>query len=187
MEPGDRATPRDHGRRAPVPALVALAVLMALGPVTYAASRDRTPPQRSSGPTLAQIARDGGCRLTEFQDGMDTNPPVTGRFIERSVVADGSYAGRRPPSLQDTIHAMFHGRVLFQYRPGLARDDLQALDRLTREDTDRVLLFENQTDMAAPVAATAYLSLMTCPAVDDKVLAALDAFRTRRRAFGQSF
>ena len=76
MKPGDRATTRDHRRRAPVPALVALAVLLALGPVAYAASRDRTPPQRISGPTLAQIARGAGCRLTEFQDGMDTNVKV---------------------------------------------------------------------------------------------------------------
>jgi hypothetical protein len=187
MKPRERATLGTYRRRLPVPALVALAVLLALGPVVYAASDDRKPPQRVSGPTLAQIARGAGCRLTEFQDGMRTNPPVTGRFFERTVVADGSYAGRRPPSLQDTIHAMFHGRVLFQYRPGLASDDLQALDRLTRKDTDKVLLFENQTGMAAPVAATAYLSVMTCPRVDEKVLAALDAFRTRRRAFGQSF
>jgi hypothetical protein len=37
------------------------------------------------------------------------------------------------------------------------------------------------------VAATAYLTVMTCRRVDDKVLEALDAFRERRRAFGQSF
>jgi hypothetical protein len=41
--------------------------------------------------------------------------------------------------------------------------------------------------MQAPVAATAYLTVMTCPRVDDRVLGALDAFRSRRRAFGQSF
>jgi hypothetical protein len=50
-----------------------------------------------------------------------------------------------------------------------------------------VLLFENQTGMKAAVAATAYLSVMTRPRVDVRVLSALDAFRERRRAFGQSF
>ena len=45
---------------------------------------------------------------------MKTNPPVTGTFVERARVADGSYAGRRPPRLEDTLHALFHGRVLFQ-------------------------------------------------------------------------
>jgi len=170
----------------PVPALIALALILVLGPVAYAA-RPRATADWHGGPTLAEIARGAGCRLTEFQDGMDTNPPVTGRFLERARVADGSYAGRRPPSLSDTIHAIFHGRVLFQYRPGLAAEDVRALDRLTRRDTDRVLLFENQTGMPAPVAATAYLSVMTCPRVDRRVLMAFDAFRERRRAFGQSF
>jgi hypothetical protein len=33
----------------------------------------------------------------------------------------------------------------------------------------------------------AYLSLMTCPPVDQPTLAALNASRERRRAFGQSF
>jgi hypothetical protein len=115
--------------------------------------------------------------VQEFQDGMSTNPPVTGRFVERARVPDGSYAGRRPPSLADTIHAMFHGRILFQYRPGIASDELSALDRLIRGDPDKLLLFENQTRMSAPVAATAYLSVMTCPRVDRGVLRALDAFR----------
>ncbi len=50
-----------------------------------------------------------------------------------------------------------------------------------------MLLFENQTGMTAPVAATAYLSVMTCPHVDRRTLHALDVFRDRRRGFGQSF
>jgi hypothetical protein len=58
---------------------------------------------------------------------------------------------------------------------------------LTRKDADKVLLFKNQTQMAAPVAATAYLSVLTCPRVDRRTVRALDAFRARRRGFGQSF
>lgn len=173
--------------RVPVPALVLLGILLLLAPVAFASGGGDKPAPPPAGPPLAQIAGDAGCRLTEFEDSMDTNPPVTGNFVERARAQDGSYAGRRPPSLQATLHAMFHGRVLFQYRPGIADDDLRALDRLTREDFEKVLLFENQTGMQAPVAATAYLSVMTCPRVDQKVLRALDAFRERRRAFGQSF
>ena len=172
--------------RVPAPILVALAILLPIGPIGLAVGRDRPSPPRT-GPTLAQIARDAGCRLDEFRDGMRTNPQVTGQFVERARVADGSYAGRRPPDLADTIHALFHGRVLFQYRAGLGREDVSALDRLTQEDTDKLLLFENQTGMSAPVAATAYLSVMTCPRVDRRVLRAFAAFRARRRGFGQSF
>ena len=174
--------------RLPVPALVLLVVVLALGPVAFAVGghADAAPPV-PSGPPLGQIAEDAGCRLTEYAEGTKTNPPVTGINVERARFADGSYAGRRPPSRDASIHALLHGRVLFQYRPGLADEDIRRLDRLTRHDPDQVLLFENQTGMTAPVAATAYLTVMTCPRVDDTVLKALDAFRSRRRAFGQSF
>ena len=118
---------------------------------------------------------------------------ATTHLLERASAGEMDDIRRRPALLGErgppeaTIHALFHGRVLFQYRPGLARRDQGALERLTRADPDRVLLFENQTGMHAAVAATAYLSVMTCPRVDRPALAALTAFRERRRAFGQSF
>jgi len=64
---------------------------------------------------------------------------------------------------------------------------LRALDQLTRRDSKSVLLFENGTGMPARVAATAYLSRMTCPRVDRATLGALAAFRDRRRGFAQGF
>jgi hypothetical protein len=64
---------------------------------------------------------------------------------------------------------------------------VRALDRLVRDDSDRVVGFENQTGMTAPVAATAYLSLLTCPRVDAAPLHALSVFRDRRRGFGTAF
>src|SRR4051812_41636568 len=173
--------------RVPVPAALVLLVLLPIGPVGWLWGRADAKPRPRPESTLAQIATRAGCRLNEFQEGMQTNPPVTGRFRERARTADGSYVGKHAPAPEATIHALFHGRVLFQYRPGRAKRELGALDRLTHADPDRVLLFENQTGMHAAVAATAYLSVMTCPRVDQPALAALDAFRLRRRAFGQSF
>jgi len=170
-----------------VPIVVTLLVLLPIGPVGWLLGRAHAQPQPRPAQTLSQIAAAAGCRLSEFQDGMVTNPPVTGRFTERARTADGSYAGRRPPGLAASTHALFHGRVLFQYRPDLPERDLRALDRMTRADADKVLLFENRTGMPAAVAATAYLSLMTCPRVDTRTLSALGAFRERRRAFGQRF
>jgi hypothetical protein len=170
-----------------VPILLVLLVLLPIGPIGWAMTRQPAVAQSRRAKTLAQIAREAGCRLAEFQDGRDSNPPVTGRFRESAWTADGSYAGKRPPSLEATIHAMLHGRVLFQYRPDLPERDVRVLDRATRADGDRVLLFQNQTGMAAPVAATAYLSVMTCAGVTPRTIAALDAFRQRRRGFGQSF
>jgi hypothetical protein len=118
---------------------------------------------------------------------MVTNPPVTGRRVEQTIAADGSHIGASAPSLHATMHALLHGRVLIQYQPGLPSPEIRALDRLVRDDPDRVVGFENQTGMTSPVAATAYLSLLTCPRIDAASLRALRAFRDRRRGFGNAF
>jgi hypothetical protein len=175
-------------QRIPVPILVVLAVLLVAGPVgLLAGGRARhasaPPPDR-----LGDVARRAGCTLEELSDGSDPgNPPVTGRMIERILAADGSYTGRQAPSPLATMHALLHGRVLFQYRADVGAEELRPLDHLVRRDSRSVLLFENQTGMRARIAATAYLSRMTCPRVDRATLGALAAFRDRRRAFGQGF
>jgi hypothetical protein len=76
---------------------------------------------------------------------------------------------------------------VLQYRPDLPGVQVRALDRLVRRTPSRTLLFANNTGMRAPVAATAYLTLMTCPRVDHATLGALSAFRARRSGFGQAF
>src|SRR5215210_3473451 len=100
-------------------AVVVLA-LLAVAPLGLLGRGGEDKPRSGSVTPLARIAEGAGCRLTEFEDGTDSNPPVTGRFVERIRARDGSYAGRRPPSLLATTHALLHGRVLFQYRRGLS-------------------------------------------------------------------
>jgi Protein of unknown function (DUF3105) len=175
-------------RRIPMPIVVTLTVLLLAGPIGLLVSGRERPAAAASRATLGEVAREAGCTLTDFGDGSThSNPPVTGRFVERILAADGSYAGRRPPRPIGTMHALLHGRVLFQYRRDVRGAELRALDELTRRDSDRVLLFENQTGMRARIAATAYLSRMTCPRADRATLGALAAFRDRRRGFLQGF
>jgi hypothetical protein len=169
-----------------LPILALLVILLPAGPAAWLVSREGVQRARPA-TTLPEIATTAGCSLTEAAEGMETNPPVMGRFVERARTDDGSYVDRRAPSLEATTHALFHGRVLFQYRRGLRDLEVRAFERLARADADKVLLFENQTRMTAAVAATAYGSLLTCPRVDHRTLVALDAFRARRRAFGQKF
>jgi hypothetical protein len=179
-------TPRGRGR-APLPVLAALVVLVAAGPIGLALSRDEPRRKAAATSALSDIVRDAGCELTEFDADPRSNPPVSGHVDERVWADDGSYVGRRPPSELAAVHALLHGRVLMQYQPRLAAGQIRALSRLVREDSNRVLLFANQTGMRQPIAATAYLTLMTCPRVDVTTLNALRAFRDRRRAFGQRF
>lgn len=158
---------------APIPAGLALG---------HGETAARTPDR-----TLAGIASAAGCRLTELERARAMNPPVTGRVDERVTAADGSYVGRPSPSTLASTHAMLHGRVLLQFQPGLPTAQLEALERVVRRDPESVLLFANRTGMPEPVAATAYLTLMTCPRVDARTLPALRAFADRRRGFGQAF
>lgn len=177
---------RQAWRRVPLPALGVLVLLLVAGPVGLVLTRDHSQAARP-GNTLGDVARKAGCRLQEFENARVTNPTVTGRLVERALVADGSHIGRSTPSIDATTHALLHGRVLIQYRPGLAEPEVRALDQLVKDDPDRVVGFVNQTGMTSPVAATAYLSLLTCPGVTAGTLHALRAFRDRRRGFGNAF
>ena len=167
--------------------LVALALLLAAGPLGLALSRPNRVSAQTATRPLDEIARDAGCRLTEYDADPHTNPPVSGRVDERISADDGSYVGRPAPSTLASVHALLHGRVVLQYRPDLPAAQVRALDRLVRRTPSRTLLFENNTGMRPPVTATAYLTLMTCPRVDHASLGALRAFRARRRDFGQGF
>ena len=91
------------------------------------------------------------------------------------------------PSTLAAVHALLHGRVVFQFRPDLPAAQIAALDQLVRRAPSRTLVFANRTGMQAPVAATAYLTLMTCPAVNARTRVALEAFRVRLANFGQAF
>src|SRR4051794_13498331 len=100
--------------RVPVPIVLLLLVLLPIGPAGWFWGRADAKPHPRPASTLAQIATRAGCRRDVFHDGIKTTPPVTGRFRERARTADGSYVGVRQPTSEATIHALFHGRVLFQ-------------------------------------------------------------------------
>jgi hypothetical protein len=171
----------------PMPVLGVLVVLLGLGPIGIAVTNRAAPAPAAPAPSLADVVQRAGCELSEFEADPRSNPPVSGRVDERVTAKDGSYVGRRAPSALAATHALLHGRVVVQYRPGLSAAEVGRLDRLVRSDPAGALLFENQTDMPRAVAAAAYLTLMTCPRVDARTIAALRAFRARRSNFEQGF
>jgi hypothetical protein len=135
--------------------------------------------------SLRALAAEGGCRLLELDLARQTNPPTTGEFLESDRVADADYSGTAPPPLKATLHAMLHGRVLFQFSADARDWTRSALRRLYAEDADKVLLFQNQTRMPYEAAATAYLSAIVCPRLTPAGVDAFRAFRERRRDFAQ--
>ena len=170
-----------------MPVLVALVVLLALAPAVLAVSGPREAPRHDEAAPLAAIARHAGCTLTEFGHDPGSNPPVSGRIDERISASDGSYVGRRSPSTPASVHALLHGRVVVQFQPDLPPAEIARLDRLVRRTPARTLLFANRTGMRHRVTATAYLTLMACPGVNARTIAALRTFRDRRVGFGQAF
>lgn len=167
--------------------LCVLVALLAVGPIGLALPDAAKRPAASTTAPLGDVVRRAGCRLSEFETDPRSNPPVSGRVDERITADDGSYVGRRAPSALAATHALLHGRVVVQYQPRLPADQIRRLDRLVRRNPAGALLIANRTGMPQPVAATAYLTLMTCPRVDARTVGALRAFRARRGNFGQDF
>lgn len=133
-----------------------------------------------------------GCRLTSFPKGyedrghvsdstqlkFETNPPVFGKHYEIPA-SDGNYAGQGSPPPGNWLHSLEHGRIIYQYRPGLPKKQIAQLEKLYAEDPDLVLLMENNTGMKADVAALAWTHQAICPQMGDKVFDAFRAFRKR--------
>lgn len=78
------------------------------------------------------------------------------------------------------MHALEHGRVDIQYRPGRARRDIAQLEALVAEnDGYHQLLFQNQTKMPFAIAVTAWTQMLGCKTFSPKVFDALRNFRER--------
>ena len=142
---------------------------------------------------LAAAAEAAGCELRSPRDEgsshtsedvtYESNPPVSGDH-DPEVAQDGVYP--EPPDVGQSLHALEHGRINFQYRPdspGQRVDQLEAMVNETLKGTEgyHSLMFENQTKMPAAVAATAWVKgdpqVITCSAWNDRVFDALRAFR----------
>lgn len=120
-----------------------------------------------------------------------TNPPTSGNHAPPGEQSrDGDYSGVASPGPEHYVHSLEHGRIIIQYRPGLAKRRVQQLVKLYAESskTDSgvdsigggfTLLMANNTKMPYEVAATAWGQLLACRTFNDKVFDAIRAFRQR--------
>lgn len=114
------------------------------------------------------------------------NPPTNGPH-NPVWAADGNYAGRTTPPVEQLVHSLEHGRIEIQYRPGLPAAQVRQLEALYAEDSHHVLLFENSTGMDADVAATAWGHGLIVPNWNDGVFDAVRAFRDKYRDKGPEY
>ena len=140
---------------------------------------------------LDEAAKAAGCKVEEFpSEGRGhtsedveykTNPPTSGSH-DPAAAQDGIYP--EPPDLEQSVHALKHGRVNIQYRAGTPQDRVNQLETMVNEEVQgtggyHTLLFENQSDMTAAVAATSWTRSLTCPDFKNETFDALRAFREK--------
>jgi hypothetical protein len=114
-----------------------------------------------------------------------TNPPSYGPHYP-APASDGEYKAGATPAAGYIVHALEHGRIEYQYRPGLPAADVKQLEALFNEGTGQwaggqlLLLFQNSTGMPYDVAATAWGHVLGCRTFNPAVF---DAFRDFRLAY----
>jgi hypothetical protein len=113
-----------------------------------------------------------------------TNPPTSGNH-NPTPAQDGIYRAGNSPPKENFVHSLEHGRIEFQYKPGAPAADVAKLRALAEEPLNgtpgyHTLFFENNTNMPAEFAATAWTKSITCSKLTP---AALTAMRDFRKAF----
>lgn len=114
-----------------------------------------------------------------------TNPPSYGPHYP-APASDGEYKPSSTPAISYLVHALEHGRIEYQYRPGLPAADVKQLEALFNETDGQwasgqlLVLFQNPTGMPYDVAATAWGHVLGCKTFNPRVF---DAFRDFRLAY----
>jgi hypothetical protein len=148
------------------------------------------------GAKLKSMAAASGCVYRAFpSEGRDhvtaprtaadykTNPPTSGAH-NPNPAADGLYVAGNEPAIENWVHTLEHGRILFQYRPGTSPQVVKQLEQLFNEDVKgsggayHSVLMRNNSKMPFQVAAVAWRHYMACREFTPKSIAALRTFRT---------
>jgi hypothetical protein len=112
-----------------------------------------------------------------------SNPPTSGNH-NPVPAQEGIYEPGNEPEPENAVHALEHGRINIQYKPGTPAKQIAQLEALQSEELNglagyKTLLFQNNTEMPYAVAATAWGHLVGCKTFNDKIFDALRDFRTK--------
>jgi hypothetical protein len=200
-EEAERAAAASAGRRKRMGMVLGAVLAIAVATIVVlavAAGDDEGANQTKGGPTavppqriedLDEAVKAAGCKLDEFKSEgrghtsedveYETNPPTSGSH-DPVAAQDGVYP--EPPDLEQSVHALEHGRVNVQYRAGTPQNRINQLETLVGEEVEGTggyhqLLFENQTEMTAAVAATSWTRSVTCPEWNNEVFDVVRTFR----------
>lgn len=140
---------------------------------------------------LDAAAKAAGCKVEEFPDDgakhvsgpveYKTNPPTSGSHNELPA-ADGAYI--KSPPMENLVHELEHGRVIFWYQPNASPQLKGQLKALFDEDNYHMVLSPNDRKMKPQIAASSWTRSITCPTVNDKTWDALRTYRDQYRDTG---
>jgi hypothetical protein len=111
-----------------------------------------------------------------------TNPPTSGDH-NVNPAPDGVYAPDNEPKIENWVHTLGHGRILFMYKKGTPNGRIAQLQNLYNEPVldsgngYHSVLMQNNTEMPFAVAAVAWRHYVGCTEFTDRSIAALRAFR----------
>lgn len=173
-----------------VGALLALAVVSAI--VVVATAGGGGSDTKADATKVAADAKAAGCTYKTFKSEgrthtarkvtYKTNPPTSGGH-NPVPAPDGIYDAGNEPAKEATVHSLEHGRVLLQYKPGTPAADVARLRRIAESEIKgtggyHTLMFQNNTNMPAQVAASAWTRSITCDKLTPEAITALTAFRS---------
>lgn len=140
---------------------------------------------------VAADAKAAGCTYKAFRSAgrghtsgkvaYKTNPPTSGSH-NPVAAQDGIYDAGNSPAQEAVVHALEHGRVVLQYKPGASAADVAKLRRIAESELKgtagyHTLMLENNTKLPAEFAASAWTHSITCDDLSPRAVTALTSFR----------
>lgn len=152
----------------------------------------KVPPARET--DLRAAAEAAGCRLRSDKDrgsnhvetpvNYPQSPPTTG---DHDAEPAGDGVSEKPVPMRNALHALEHGRIVYQFPPNAPAAVRANLKALYDEDPVKIILTPNDEGLKEPVAATAWTKALVCPRVTPGVYDAIRAFKDRYRDRGPEF
>jgi hypothetical protein len=168
-----------------VGAAIVVGVVLALagGKDDGAGATDLTSAAKAAGCVVRSFPNEGQGHVERKLTVKDfkTNPPTSGDH-NVTPAADGVYAPGNEPEIQNWVHTLEHGRILFMYKKGTPAPQVAQLQSLFNEQSlgkpaYHSVLMRNNTEMPFAVAAVAWRHYVGCNEFSDRTVPALRAFR----------
>jgi hypothetical protein len=144
---------------------------------------DMTTAAKAAGCVVRSFPNEGQTHVTKELKASDfkTNPPTSGDH-NITPAQDGLYAAGNEPKIQNWVHTLEHGRIIFMYKPGTPAATIKQLEVLFNgkalgKPAYHSVLMQNNTDMPFEVAAVAWRHYLGCEKFSPQAITAMSDFR----------